>query len=174
MDGTLTDLHIDWNGYGDGMLEVVAQFDPHFAAEAKRQWGGAANLFNTTIQIHGDEAREVLVQFCRSWEREHFGGHTLNHYLAGFIRKHPTQYEYFLWTSNHLQTAELALSVSGLLPLFEKIITADEVTLVKPKPDGFELIFNPSRHKKRDFLMIGDSDADAGAAEAAGIDFLRV
>lgn len=57
--------------------------------------------------------------------------------------------------------------------LFETIVANDDVMYIKPDPDGFSRI-NKAHHSKAEFLMIGDSDNDEGAASSAGIDFMHV
>lgn len=53
-------------------------------------------------------------------------------------------------------------------------VTHHAVNLLKPYPDGFFKIFQISTHERKDFLMVGNSHTDEGAAQSVGIDFLKV
>lgn len=56
---------------------------------------------------------------------------------------------------------------------FEKIVARDDVMYIKPDPDGVRLVLGDEPDVSK-FLMVGDSSADKGAAEAIGMDFFRV
>ena len=68
----------------------------------------------------------------------------------------------------------------GLAPIIKQVISKDKVQLVKPEPDGFNLIQDWLQTKLQvapklsEFMMIGDSVADEGAAKNAGINFFKV
>mgnify|MGYP000097042466 CR=1 FL=1 len=81
---------------------------------------------------------------------------------------------------SHDQVAAFRIFISfiAFLPFgikyFKKVVVREDVKYTKPHPDGFYLIFDKGIYKKRDYLLVGDSDRDPEAAKAAGIDFFLV
>ena len=61
----------------------------------------------------------------------------------------------------------------NLLPQFKKIVTRNDVAMVKPHPEGFALIKDNNIPLNK-YLFIGDSKADKQAAQAVGIDFYKI
>ena len=57
-------------------------------------------------------------------------------------------------------------------PLFEAIVTARDVEAYKPQPDGIEAILRQLSCLAEEVLMIGDSETDIAAGEAALVDTL--
>jgi len=94
--------------------------------------------------------------------------------LVDFIKENRDNYVFHIWTSNNRKTLEPVMKDLPVADVFSKIVTKEEVNLLKPSPDGFKVIFDPKKDQLDDFLMIGDSDQDEGAAKNAGIDFFPV
>ena len=70
-------------------------------------------------------------------------------------------------------TVKRALTDMNLTTAINRMVTCDVVVFPKPNPEGFALLRMPNTSLD-DYLMIGDSDNDKGAAAAVGIDYLHV
>jgi HAD superfamily hydrolase (TIGR01549 family) len=81
--------------------------------------------------------------------------------------------ELYIWTSNDEKTVAPILNELNINKLFKKIITRNNVNYIKPNPEGFYLI-NKENNSKANYLLVGDSDADKGAAIESGIDFFNI
>lgn len=165
-DETLFTLHLNWERYFSEMSNRLYALDPTYSQERS-----STKLENGITQKLGRVAAEVRWEYSRQFEKDNLRGVSELHDLTDFIRTNHTKYQFYLWTSNMRETVEPILQKSGLLPYFTTLITKGDVLLMKPDPEGFQLVFNPLTHKKSEWLMIGNSKNDKKAAEAAKIDF---
>jgi len=62
----------------------------------------------------------------------------------------------------------------GIEPLFDAVMTAEDVPSPKPAPDMLLRILERLNIPKEEALFIGDGPRDEAAAEAAGIDYIMV
>lgn len=76
-----------------------------------------------------------------------------------------------LVTSRKHAVAAVGLKENGVLPLFEVIIAADDVTHPKPAPEPLETYCKFKQCTPKDFCYIGDSTVDAECAKNAGVQF---
>lgn len=168
-DETLFTLELPWHLYLDGLVErIQTNLEPKLHEER-----GIVALEHQVVKKHGEQAKQLINQWAAIFEKEHLVGVTEHHSLTNFVREQHDQYQIFLWTSNMQSTVRPILKHEGLLDFFEKLVAKDDVRMIKPDPDGFSLIRSEDEPLEN-FLMIGDSDNDEGAAKAAGIDFFRV
>lgn len=165
-DETLFTLHLPWHLYYAELARQLYELDPDFPKERS-----VNKLENGITKMWGRKAAEIRWRYSRQFEHDNLRGVTELHDLTGFIRENHKVYDFFLWTSNMRETVEPILQKNGLLPYFRQLVTKGDVLLMKPYPEGFDLIFDPTLQKKEDFLMIGNSPNDKKAAEAASIDF---
>lgn len=136
-------------------------------------------LVNEYVKKFGRDIWQQARQWSAEFEAKYLEGIKRNPELIEWIKSHKNQYQMFLWTSNCLTTVKPILTQEGLVDCFDLLVTKDIVMYTKPDPDGFTHILDQlrkkgSEHTLSDFLFIGDSDADRGAAEAVGIDFFRI
>lgn len=169
MDGTLFDLHIDWAGYMDGLYRAFAPVAPDYARYLAQD---EFAFTNAVVSRYGEPAKQMYRDYNREFERAHFRGATEHTVLADFIRTHPG-YRYYLWTSNSRATVLPVLERAGLASSFSAIAACDDTMLLKPDAEGFAF-FNLAQEQKESTLMIGDSEADRGAAASCGISFISV
>jgi len=174
LDGTLANLLIDWKGFRKNLRKIVATVDRKVAREIPDRSGVSNLLYNHAIMKRGEKARKLVLKYCESWERNHFKGIKLNKELVNFIKKNKRKYKFFIWSANNRKTVIKVLKQLNILSCVKKIITKEEVVLLKPWPDGFYLIADLKKQEHKDFLMVGDSDNDRLAAKAVGIDFFEV
>lgn len=98
-----------------------------------------------------------------------------NPLLLKFLKKpqNSQKYMYYLWSSNTKKTVTTMLQKYNLSHHFKKIITRNDVALIKPHQEGFTLI-KDKNIPFTNYLFIGDSKSDRQAAKAVGIDFFKV
>ncbi len=167
-DLTIAKMNIDWSEWHTGVKKIYNQFDknhfydislnPHF-------------FYNQMVEKHGDQLVEQMKKFNQEYENKYLTGITPNQELIDFIIDNKDQRQY-VFSSNSRTTVENGLSSLGIIDQFIKIISRDDVRMVKPAPEGF---YNLSKfaENKDQFLMIGDSSSDEEAAKTAGVDFLK-
>jgi HAD superfamily hydrolase (TIGR01549 family) len=79
----------------------------------------------------------------------------------------------WVWSLNSKETIDKSLQQLGIEEKFTEFITRENAQYLKPDPTGF-FITAGTNAKKDEFLMIGNSDSDRGAALAAGIQYIDV
>jgi len=169
-DRTIDTLIIDWSTILDGWLKLGKELTGDHSLEIT----GNPYVFQAEIaEKIGQPAIEAFQDFTRDYERDNYSTHEPNMKLVQFIQDNQANYQFFLWSSNHLETIKPILKDLGLDKSFRNIVTRDMVDYPKPHPVGFEQIFIPGTDKK-EYLMIGDSKNDKLAAKAAEIDFVDV
>jgi FMN phosphatase YigB (HAD superfamily) len=75
-----------------------------------------------------------------------------------------------VWTNNARAISLAALERCGLLPLFDLVVTRDDMAALKPDPDGWRVIVKALDPASA--VVVGDSWVDGLAAGAAGVPFL--
>lgn len=173
LDSTILEMDIDWSTYRRDTWDVIAGIDKPLTEEVPFAHAMGMVLTNKAIAKHGQKAKKIIDPFVENYEETHYHGYTPNPELLQFLRSHNGTYSFYLWTSNARKTALRPLQSEGITHLFAKIVTRNDVMLLKPSPDGFSLIYDTSVPKS-EYLMVGDNTFDKGAAEQAGIDFFLV
>lgn len=167
-DETIARIEIDWSQYLTQMAKVYEQFDPKHQHSAFFSFEGQ----NSFIKEYGLEVVPLVKAASQEYEQEMGSGFTPYLELIEFI-KDAQGYEMSVYSSNTRMTVTEGLEELGIANYFKHIVSRDEVTYIKPNPEGFELIYD-SAIPKKDYLMIGNSHADKDMAAAAGIDFFLV
>ena len=167
-DETITMIDMDWSQYYAQMAKVYEQFD----SSRQHPVFHSYDSYNDFVVEHGEEAVKLIQAANREYEQKMNRGFIPNHELIELI-KNASGFELFVYSSNSRATVERGLIELGIKDYFEQIVSRDEVAYIKPNPEGFLLIYDPDIPKK-DYLMIGNSSADQGMAEAVGIDFYLV
>lgn len=165
-DETLFTLDLPWHLYNAELARQLYELDPAYPKEKSIN-----KLENGITRKWGTQAAEIRWQYSRQFEHDNLRGVIELSDLTNFIRDNHAEYDYYLWTSNMRETVQPILQKNGLLPYFTRLVTKGDVLLMKPEPEGFELIFEPRTQVRTDYLMIGNSKNDQKAAAAAGIDF---
>jgi len=174
LDETLVTLHIDWSKFREGLWQKVSAIDQKLVKEVLNRSGMASMLYNKAIINHGSKAKEIVMNYWARYEVKYFSGITKNKTLIDFLKKNSNKYNFYIWTSNTKRIVNKVIRELSIASDIKKVITQEDVNLLKPYPDGFYLIYNSGTQEREDYLMIGDSDNDKLAAKAAEIDFLRI
>jgi beta-phosphoglucomutase-like phosphatase (HAD superfamily) len=72
-------------------------------------------------------------------------------------------------SNGHLKNVRATLEATGLLPLFETVVSADEVAKGKPEPDVFLEAARRIGVSRADCIVFEDSDEGLEAARKAGM-----
>ena len=76
-----------------------------------------------------------------------------------------------IWTNNDRVVADFVLARFDLLPHFGLVVTRDDVTGLKPDPDGLRVVRERWPDAER-IVVVGDSWVDGAAAHAGGVPFI--
>lgn len=174
LDMTLGKLLIDWTNFREEFFDLVGRYDPEVVKQVPNQHRMGNILYSLAIKKNGEKLRQALLKHCHEWESSRYQGIIPNKPLIELIKANRGNLHFYLWSSNNRSTVDRALQDLGLSGVFEKTISKEEVTLLKPYPDGFGLIFNSQTQERSDYLMVGDNEQDKEAAKAAGIDYYQV
>ena len=74
-----------------------------------------------------------------------------------------------IFTGKGRRTCLINLEQLGYASYFSHIITGDEITRIKPHPEGIQQILAATAAKPEETLFIGDSVADMKSGHAAGV-----
>ncbi len=170
-DNTLVSLEIDWKKWLDDTEVEFSYLDPDILTAYKQGYINLNNLQNMYIKKYGRKVRDRIIAHCGQFEGKHLRGYKVNEELISDIKTLGERK--YIWTSNTRKTVVPILNELNILANFEKIITRDDVTFVKPGIDGYEFIHDP-KYPKEDYLLVGDSGSDAKAADTAGIEFYKI
>jgi len=171
-DATIFLLVLPWSNWHQSIKQHLYDMDAGIWDAFERGDIRINEVQRQYIANHGAAARDFLNTHAASFEVKNLAEYHENTNMTDAIKKlNEMGVSTYLWTSNARPVIEIVLSETGFDGYFKKIITRQDVDNLKPSPDGFNRIFNADNHQKEEYLMVGDSSHDKGAAEAAGIDF---
>lgn len=173
LDSTIVLLNIDWSSYRRDLFDLVSTFDKPLTQQVPFVPFAGLELTNRAIKKHGDFAKKKIDTFVEQYETSHYSGYTPNTKLLTFIRTHKKEYVYFIWTSNMKKSFEEFMAQENLNNVFSVIVDRGSTPLLKPEINGFSLMFMQGT-SLNEYLMIGDSVFDEGAAINAEIDFFKI
>lgn len=171
-DETIFMLLLPWRNALVYAANDLRNLDKNLYEKYENDIGRLSEMQNKFVKKHGKKAKDIFIENNMRFESEHLQGVDINQELIDFINT-ATNVSLFVWSSNTRPVIEKVLKEFGIHHKFEKIITRNDVDLLKPSSEGFTLIYDQSIPKSQ-YLMVGDSMSDEGAAKAAGIDFFRV
>jgi len=169
-DETISTLHIDWNPWFEDMNELFLSYDPSFSYKTFPELLVKQTKY---IQKFGKEIVDKIIEINYQNEKKYYTGQTPNNAIVSFIKENFNVYRFYVWTSNDRRTILPAMKKLEINDCFEKIITRNDVTFIKPDPEGFHKMAIKEVNLKQ-ILMVGDSFADEKAANSAGIHFVNV
>lgn len=172
-DATLFLLLLPWETWGMSMRETLSKIDASIWDAWHNREINISELQNQYVDTYGDEALQIILEHNERFERELLQGWEPHADLLQTVKNVDTGIKKYVWSSNTREVINLVLKEERLTHLFEGIVSRDDVTLLKPDPEGFYKLWNPEVNKNQ-YLMVGDSKADRQAAKSAGIDFFYV
>lgn len=173
LDCTLAKLNIDWSTIRREIFDFVATVDEPLSKSVPFVPNAGIELSNKAVKKHGKEFAKRIRTFVEEYEIAHYQDYLPNRELIDFIHNNKQTYIYYMWTSNGARTIQDFLKTEKLSSFFLKIITQNDVSLIKPEAEGFTFLHTPGEPLSS-YLMIGDSPSDKNAAKNAGIDFFEI
>lgn len=171
-DETLIKLILPWKNAFEGIEKELSLWNKKRYQKYHENKISFPLFQNKFVREFGDKALRLLIKNNIEFETQKLEGIIPNEDLLKFV-KNLSGYELFIWSSNTFPTVEKNLKKQGIFHKFGKIVSRENVELLKPEIDGFRLLYDPKIPKER-YLFIGDSMNDRLAAEKAGIDFFLV
>jgi len=78
------------------------------------------------------------------------------------------------YTNSIRKTAELMLEKTGIIEMFDEIVTNQDVTSPKPDPEGYNYLINKYKIPIGSVYIVEDSPKGIQAAEASGANVIKV
>ena len=171
-DETLVKLILPWDNWADPIKSKLMRLDKSIYENYKKGKISLSDLMNQYILKFPKQAKNLVKGNALNFETKYLKVVVPNKELIAFVR-HSKNYKMFVWSSNTRPTVEKVLNDYVIWNKFEKVITGQDVDLIKPYPDGFNQIYDPTVPKE-EYLIIGDSGRDEKAAKQLGVDFFLV
>lgn len=172
-DETLFWLVLDWDRYFELMEKELAPIDRKLYDDLATQKRSLTGTLNAYVETYGIKAKQIITTMSVNFEEKHLARVVPNTELVDFVSVHRDTYRMSIWTSNTSRVVEKVLEEHKLSGVFSRVASQLEIMMLKPYADGFRYLAQSGVPKDR-YLMIGNSDADKGAAKAAGIDYFHV
>lgn len=169
-DDTLGKLVIDWKDWHLGVGEIIRSFDPEFNLHLRGEY--VHGYVNTYVRKYGQRFLSEVISFVERYEIANTKGFLLNKHATEFIRLNRDKH-YFIWSSNSKAIIRKVLNDFKLQTIFTTVASRNDVTFLKPEIDGFKIIYD-GKTPLSEYLMIGDSRFDKGAAENCGIEYVDI
>ncbi len=164
-DETIAMLILPWHKWFEEVADQIKKIDPEIHESSYPE------VHNAFVAKHGDEGLWTSRELNEEFELRNLAGLKANPEVVDLI-KNNKKYVMFVWSSNSEIIIVNALKKLGIENHFKKIVSRSNARFAKPHPQGFELIDDGTPRK--DYLFIGDSFSDSGAAKKLGIDFFKI
>lgn len=170
LDETLVWLILPWEKWEGEIEEKLKKLDSQILSDYQKGKIHLNQMQNAYVQ-KSSKALDSIIKNNEKFEKDNLNGIKVNQKIVDFI-KEATGYRLYIWSANSKKTVEHALAKVGILKKFEKLVTRDDVGLLKPETEGFDLIWDKKTSKSK-YLFIGDSANDKKVSERVGIDFYQ-
>lgn len=168
-DETIIKLDLPWENAIRRIREQLISLDSKICKEYELSKLTLSELQNAYVQKFGYKALKLFLINSKQFENEELKGYRKNKDLIDFI-KDTNDFIMLLWSSNSGSTITRVLQELDIFNKFKKIVSREDVRLLKPYAEGFDKLHEKNISKK-EYLLIGDSKHDKAAAEKAGVDF---
>ena len=175
LDGTLADTgDANFAAYATALEEVgIAIEQDGFDERASgRSWRQFLPEFLTDAGVNSDPA-EIAARKAALYPR-YFNLVVINGALVELIRRHRAIGPVALVTTASRTNVEAMLDHFALRPLFDLVITGDDVDRHKPDPQAYQIAAERLGVQPGDCLVIEDSDVGVAAGRAFGAPILRL
>ena len=169
LDHTLVNSPLDLKAVGREM-EAFARERGVALPVRELRWSGAEILAHVRQQARHLEA-EILV-IPQAHERRAMEQAVLEPFAVEALEAlRQLGFATALWTNNDRVVADFVLARFDLLRHLDLVVTRDDVTALKPDPDGLRVV-RERWPEARHIVMVGDAWVDGAAAQAGGIPFI--
>jgi len=134
------------------------------------RWSGA-EIFGH-VRAHAPHLEAEILAIPQAHERRAMEQAVLEPHAAEALEALPQLgFVTAIWTNNDRVVADFVLSRFDLLRHLDLVVTRDDVTALKPDPDGLRVVRERWPDAKH-IVMVGDAWVDGVAAQAGGIPFI--
>ena len=169
LDHTLVDSPLDLRAVGREM-EAFVRARGIALPERELRWSGAELL--AVVRREAAHLETEIIAIPVAHERRAMQ-HAL---LVPYAREAITAMKALgfataIWTNNDRVVADFVLARFDLLPHLDLVVTRDDVTDLKPDPDGLRVVRERWPDAAR-IVVVGDAWVDGAAAQAGGVPFI--
>lgn len=172
LDETIAKMVIPWRRWEEGIGDELRKLGEKILEARNAGEINLSDMQNMYVRKFGRKMRDKIIKHNERFESKLVKRFEKNEPLIKQIKK-LTSYKKYIWSSNTKVVVMRALSEAGITDCFEKIITRNDLTMIKPDIEGFGLIYDSSVPKSR-YLFVGDSVSDKEVAKRAKIDFFQI
>jgi HAD superfamily hydrolase (TIGR01549 family) len=169
LDHTLVNSPLDLKAVGREMEAFVRGLGLPLP-ERELRWSGT-ELF-AFVRTHAPHLEVEILAIPQRHERSAMEHAALEPFAEEALRAmKQLGFATAIWTNNDRVVADFVLDRFGLLPHLDLVVTRDDVTALKPDPDGLRVVrlrWPGAPH----IVMVGDAWVDGLAAQAGGIPFI--
>ncbi len=170
LDHTLVNSPLDLRAVGREM-EAFIRARGATVPERELRWSGAELL--GLVRQDAAHLEDELMQIPRRHERAAMAEAILEPFAReALAAMKQLGYATAIWTNNDRVVADFVLGRFELGAHLDLVVTRDEMTALKPHPDGLRVVRERWPAADR-IVMVGDSWVDGAAAQAGGIPFIR-
>ncbi len=167
-DKSICTLDTDWEIWRTMCLSVIKKYDP----STDDDFVVKHSIQNDLFKKYGKEFKKDFDEQNKLFEVNQIKVCIPNTKILNLIESLEDK-DLYIWSSNSRETVVKYLEELGILNKFKKIITREDVSFIKPEPEGFEYIKEGVPDKSK-VIFIGDDTVDEKAASASGIDYFNV
>jgi len=168
-DYTLFRMVIPWEKWERKIEKDLRLLDQNIINDYKAGKINLSELQNLYVTRFGDSINKKIIAHNSWFETRHAQKFIPNKELLRLIPS-LSKYNNFIWSSNTKYNLHKVLKKYGIYNIFKKIVTRNDVNLVKPYDDGFRLIHDEKTPIYK-YLFVGDSGSDKQAAKNLKMDF---
>ncbi len=172
-DETIATLNTDWSLWFSGIAKTISKYE-----SGSIVWPAGKTeheIQNIYIEKFGNLFRMDLLNFAKEYEEKNTTAALPVPGMIQLVNELSLIKKLYVWSTNTKSILLNYLDKLDILDKFTGVVSRDDVFFIKPKPDGFYTIYNTlDKPQKSQFVFVGDSTADSGAAETIGIDFIQV
>ena len=167
LDGTLVDLHIDWNSV---RLDMHAAFLTECSGDIPET--GINNLIDLALKRGCTDARKIAARVLDKYESSSPFDPIQN--VTELFQSMLLRKKIAVVTNNLHSTAKRVLKSLAIFKQGICIVGFDDVQHSKPNPEGILFALQELCINKDEAVMIGDRDSDKKAAYNAQVSFCHV
>jgi beta-phosphoglucomutase len=173
LDGTLFDTRdVNYFAYKEALSEYG--FDLERDYYCKECNGKFYKVFLPPISTNDDEILEKIHKLKKNAYIKHLSSAKMNVHLFNIMHAIKNEYYLAVVTTASKKNCMDILTHFEVEPLFDLIITHDDITKVKPDPEGFNKAMHVLNIKPEQTMIFEDSKEGIAAARASGANVFSV
>lgn len=173
LDETILELLLPWQEWMIEIKRIGNEYDKNVWSDFDKGLVQAAVPQNVLFKKIGNEVRDRINDYTETFEVSRLTGVRKHVELIEFIKANAGNYVFTMWSANTRKVINKVLEEARIYKCFKLIVSRGDVDYLKPNPDGFKLI-DDGKTSIDQYLFVGDSSNDEGAAKALGMDYFEV